>query len=285
MNRALTLGVDAGSRQVKLAIGAGREIAFTAMIDTVQFYLACRDGGSDSHNGGSDSRDGGSDSRNGGSDSRNHGPKSGRDLDIYRLAQLAGAPRWSHVVSTGYGRNNVAVAGGRAIPEIMAHAAGAVSQTGLSHFTLVDLGGQDTKVISVRDGMVDDFVMNDKCAAGSGRYLENIAATLGASLDTLGQCWENPVKLSNTCAIFGESEVVGLVSDGASAQSILAGANASVVARLAPMIRRYRPKIIVASGGVAKNMAVRKLLEIETGVEVITPAEPQLNGAIGCVLG
>ncbi|MDH5638716.1 MAG: acyl-CoA dehydratase activase, partial [Nitrospinota bacterium] len=180
--------------------------------------------------------------------------------------------------------NNVAVAGGQAIPEIMAHAAGAVSQTGLNDFTLVDLGGQDTKVISVLDGMVDDFVMNDKCAAGSGRYLENIATALGASLDMLGQCWDDPVKLSNTCAIFGESEVVGLVSDGASVESILAGANASVVARLTPMIRRYRPKVIVATGGVAKNMAVRKMLEIETGVEVITPAEPQLNGAIGCVM-
>ncbi|MDH5510137.1 MAG: acyl-CoA dehydratase activase [Nitrospinota bacterium] len=261
MSGPMTMGVDAGSRQVKIVIGAGRQITFNAMIDTVQFYLTCRDGGGDSRD-----------------------IVSSRVIDITRLAQLTGAPRWTRVVSTGYGRNNVAVAGGRAIPEIMAHAAGAVSQTGLNEFTLVDLGGQDTKVISVRNGMVDDFVMNDKCAAGSGRYLENIAMALGASLDMLGQCWHDPVKLSNTCAIFGESEVVGLVSDGASVESILAGANSSVVARLTPMIRRYRPKVIVATGGVAKNMAVRKLLEMETGVEVITPAEPQLNGAIGCVM-
>jgi len=252
MSGAMTLGVDAGSRQVKIAIGAGREIIFSFMVDTVQFYLACRDGG--------------------------------REIDISRLPHLATAPAWGRVVSTGYGRNNVAVAGGKAIPEIMAHAAGAAAQTGLGDFTLVDLGGQDTKVISVRGGAVDDFVMNDKCAAGSGRYLENIAKALGASLETLGQCWENAVKLSNTCAIFGESEVVGLVSDGAAVESILAGANASMVARLAPMIRRYRPKIIVATGGVARNMAVRKLLELETGVDVIVPAEPQLNGAIGCVM-
>jgi len=251
MSQAMTLGVDAGSRDVKLAIGRGREIIFSAVVDTVRFYLTCRNGG--------------------------------KELLLNRLPQMESAPEYSRIVATGYGRNNIALTGGEVIPEIMAHATGAVAQTGLGDFTLVDLGGQDTKVIQVVNAEVDDFVMNDKCAAGSGRYLENIAAALGTSLDKLGECWENPVRLSNTCAIFGESEVVGLISDGAPVESILAGANFSVVARLKPLIMRYRPKVIIATGGVAKNQAIRRLLEQETGVEVIQPKEPQLNGAIGCV--
>lgn len=252
MTTANTLGIDIGSREVKIAAMNGAGLAFRATEDTIGFYIACRNGGG--------------------------------ELDIRRLDALRKAPGYDRIVSTGYGRNNVRVGGGAVIPEIMAHAAGAVYQTGLADFTLVDMGGQDTKVIAVKDGMVDDFVMNDKCAAGSGRYLENIARVLGASLETLGKCAADPLPLSNTCAIFGESEVVGLVSEGAAVESILAGANKSVVARLMPMVVRFRPKRIVLAGGVAKNGAVRAMLEKESGVEVTVPAEPQLNGAIGCCL-
>lgn len=252
MAEATTLGIDIGSREVKIAAMNASGLAFRAMEDTIRFYVTCRNGGG--------------------------------ELDIGKLDALRDAPGYGRIVSTGYGRNNVRVGGGAAIPEIMAHAAGAVSQTGLSDFTLVDMGGQDTKVIAVKDGMVDDFAMNDKCAAGSGRYLENIARALGASLETLGKCAADPLPLSNTCAIFGESEVVGLVSDGAAVESILAGANKSVVARLMPMVARFRPKRMVLTGGVAKNGAVRAMLEEEAGVEVVVPAEPQLNGAIGCCL-
>jgi predicted CoA-substrate-specific enzyme activase len=252
MTAPLTLGVDAGSREVKLVIGGGGEIVFSAIMDTVQFYLSCRNGGG--------------------------------ELDLTRIRELSTAPAYGRVVATGYGRDNVTVAGGKTIPEIMAHTAGAVSQTGLRDFTLVDMGGQDTKVIQVKDGAVEDFVMNDKCAAGSGRYLENIAKALGASLEKLGQCWENPAKLASACAIFGESEVVGLVSDGVPVDSILAGANASMVARLKPMIMRYRPKTLALSGGVAMNNAVRILLSREIGVEALALAQSRLNGAIGCVI-
>lgn len=247
----VTLGVDAGSREVKFAAYGGGEVVFRAKVDTVRFYLTCR---------------------------------NGAGLDLSRLPELAGAPRWRRIVATGYGRNNVNVKGGVTMPEIMAHARGAVWQTGLTDFTLVDLGGQDTKVIAVKEGAVDDFVMNDKCAAGSGRYLENIARALGASLEELGAMRGDAAALSATCAIFGESEVVGLVSEGVPVEAILAGANQSVVKRLAPMIARYRPRIIVATGGVAKNGAIRAMLAEAAGVEVITPSDPQHNGAIGCAV-
>jgi len=248
----VTLGVDAGSRTVKLAAMEGGRVVFSARVDTIAFYLACRNGG--------------------------------RELDITRLPELAAAPAWGRVVTTGYGRNSVPVKEGRAVPEIMAHVKGAVFQTGLKDFTLVDLGGQDTKVVSVRGGEVDDFIMNDKCAAGSGRYLENLAAVLGQPVERLGECAEDPLPMSNTCAIFGESEAIGLVADGEPVERILAGANRSVVMRLTPMIRKHRPGRIVATGGVALNRAVLAMLGREAGVEVITPAEPQLNGAIGCCL-
>jgi predicted CoA-substrate-specific enzyme activase len=249
---APTLGVDAGSRQVKLAVSDGSDIVFTAKLDTIKFYIELKNGGA--------------------------------NLDVKRLNALSNAPDFERLVSTGYGRNNVKMEGGFVIPEIHAHVSGALFQTGLADFTLVDLGGQDTKVVNVKNGMVDDFVMNDKCAAGSGRYLENIAHALDVSLTRLGKCHENPAPLSNTCATFGESEVIELVSEGVAVDSILAGANRSVVSRLLPMVVRYKPKVIVATGGVAKNEAIRKMLSDETGVEVIVPNDPQLNGAIGCCL-
>lgn len=246
-----TLGVDAGSRQVKLALSDGAQIVFTARIDTIKFYIEL---------------------------------KSGGGLDIKKLNALRHAPDFKRLVSTGYGRHNVKIEGGFVIPEIHAHVSGALFQTGLTDFTLVDLGGQDTKVVNVKDGMVDDFVMNDKCAAGSGRYLENIAHALDVSLLRLSKCHENPALLSNTCATFGESEVIELVSEGVPVERILAGANRSVVSRLLPMVLKYKPKVIVATGGVAKNEAIREMLAEETGVEVIVPRDPQLNGAIGCCL-
>lgn len=247
-----TLGVDAGSREVKLAISDGAQIVFTARMDTIKFYIELKSGGA--------------------------------GLDIKKLNALSQAPDFRRLVSTGYGRNNVNVEGGFVIPEINAHVSGALFQTGLTDFTLVDLGGQDTKVVNVKGGMVDDFMMNDKCAAGSGRYLENIAHALDVSMSELGKCHEDPAVLSNTCATFGESEVIELVSEGVPVENILAGANRSVVSRLLPMVVKYRPKVIVATGGVAKNEAIREMLAEETGAEVIVPGDPQLNGAIGCCL-
>ena len=104
-------------------------------------------------------------------------------------------------------------------------------------------------------------------------------------IEELGNCADNPLGMSNTCAIFGESEVIGLISDGEPIENILAGANRTVVMRLVPMIRKYKAKKIVLTGGVAKNRAIRLMIESETKACVLSPPHPQLNGAIGCCYG
>ncbi len=247
-----TLGIDVGSRYVKLAGFDGDELLFTDKLDSIAFYTLCRHAGK---------------------------------VDISRLPVLSekGFVR-ERVASTGYGRYNVKIEGSAVISEIKAHALGAVRQTGLSDFTLLDLGGQDTKVVRIRNGEVDDFVMNDKCAAGSGRYLENIATILGITPEELGRHTAKPLQLSATCAIFGESEVIGAVAEGAEIVHICAGANLSVAQRLVPLARRYASEKYVVTGGVAYNGGVLKFLGEKLGAELVVPRYPIFNGAIGCAL-
>jgi predicted CoA-substrate-specific enzyme activase len=144
------------------------------------------------------------------------------------------------------------------------------------------MGGQDTKVAQVRDGRLTDFVMNDKCAASSGRYLENMAAVLEVSLSELSSHWEEPVKLDATCGIFGESELIGQILRGYPLERLCAGVNQTLVKRVLPMLRRFPSDRLVLTGGVALNKALATLLERETGLQIIVPPHPQHNGAIGC---
>jgi predicted CoA-substrate-specific enzyme activase len=127
-----------------------------------------------------------------------------------------------------------------------------------------------------------DFQASNKCAASSGRYLENMAAALGISLDELAQHYENPVTLSSTCAIFGESEVIGCLAEGKPIETICAGVNYSVVRRVMPDVRRMQSPHYILSGGVASNAAVRRLLEQELQSQVIVPQHHFFLGAIGC---
>ena len=149
---------------------------------------------------------------------------------------------------------------------------------------MLDLGGQDTKVVHVRSGRLDDFVMNDKCAASSGRYLENMASILEVSLDELSSHWEDPVNLDATCGIFGESELIGQILRGHSVARLCAGVNQTLVKRVMPMLRRFPSTNLVVTGGVARDRALIRLLEKETGQPVIVPQHPQHNGAIGCAV-
>ncbi len=186
------------------------------------------------------------------------------------------------VISTGYGRLTVKVKGGEVIPEIKAHVVGAVYQTGLDSFTLMDLGGQDTKVVKVIKGKAVNFQTNDKCAASSGRFLENMAGVLGISLEELGQYDEDPIELSSTCAVFGESELIGRIIEGIPVSSLAAGVNHTIVNRVKPMLCQLKSDTIVFTGGVAFNSAIKKIVQRELGVQVLVPQEPQFNGAIGC---
>jgi predicted CoA-substrate-specific enzyme activase len=170
------------------------------------------------------------------------------------------------------------------ITEIRAHYLGACFQTGLKHFILLEVGGQDTKALYIKKGRVFDFLTNDKCAAGTGRYLENMARFLKMPWRQFTACSRDPVVISNTCAIFGETELISHLLDGATVDRIAAGVNDSVARRALQMIKRFPCRTLVFVGGVARNRAVVASLRRVGRYEVIVPTEPQFNGAMGCCL-
>lgn len=194
----------------------------------------------------------------------------------------------SYIVATGYGRFNVPFAD-KQISELSCHARG-ISQLFPSAQTVIDIGGQDAKGLRLSGGKLVDFVMNDKCAAGTGRFLEVIAAALGLRMEDLGKISlrsTNRVIISNTCTIFARQEVVARLSEGVKLEDIVAGLHYSIASRVATMVRKLRPDPdIVFTGGVAKNIGVVKAMEESMGQKVFIPEEPLLSGALGAaVLG
>ena len=187
------------------------------------------------------------------------------------------------VVATGYGKD-LLKGHVPTITEIRAHFLGARQTSGLNDFVLLEMGGQDTKVLFVKGGRVFDFVTNDRCAAGTGRYLENMARFLKMPLTRFAQAWRDPVDISQTCAIFGESELIGHLLNGAPLESIAAGVNASVARRALAMVHRYPCATLVFVGGVAQNRAVVRFLRERGDLKVVVPAHPQFMGAWGCCL-
>jgi predicted CoA-substrate-specific enzyme activase len=191
------------------------------------------------------------------------------------------------VISTGYGRHSVPFAM-KAVTEIICHAKGA-------HFllptarTIIDIGGQDSKAISLDEkGNVSNFVMNDKCAAGTGRFLEVMAHVLNVPIEELGKIAltsDSPCQISSTCTIFAESEMVSLRAEGKPKEDLIAGIVKAVASRVAVMARGigFR-RDVVFTGGVAKNIGVKKALEEEIQMDIIVPAEPQTMGALGAAL-
>ncbi len=183
------------------------------------------------------------------------------------------------VVSTGYGRGR-----GEAdlsIPEIRAHVIGARHLTGLDDFTLLDIGGQDFKVTRVVEGAIQDFAMNDKCAAGTGRFLEKMSAQLDMSIEDIGRHWKNPCRISAVCAVFAESEVAERVIGGKDMGSVAAGINWSMYRRIRPVIKRlYRPPLVL-SGGLCTLPALSAILKAE-GFDPCPLENGQYAGAAGC---
>ena len=135
-----------------------------------------------------------------------------------------------------------------------------------------------------KDGRVFDFLTNDRCAAGTGRYLENMARFLKMPLTRFAAAWQDPVEISQTCAIFGESELVGHLLEGVDPARIAAGVNASVARRALALVRRYHCPTLVCVGGVARNRAVIHFLREPNTFRVQVPPHPQFNGALGCCL-
>ncbi len=190
------------------------------------------------------------------------------------------------VVATGYGRINVPFAD-RQVTEITCHA------KGIHHLlptarTVVDVGGQDSKGIKILGGKVIGFVMNDKCAAGTGRFLEVMADVLGVPLARLGELSlsaERPAEISNTCTVFAEHEVTGRLANGETVPNLIAGIHEAVATRIYALVSKLKiePDVAVTGGG-AKNIGLVKALAAKFGFPVLVPPEPLLSGAIGAAL-
>lgn len=205
---------------------------------------------------------------------------------------LAGAGRdkgaIAYLVGTGYGRVNLPGAQ-RTVTELTCHARGA-------HFanpkarTVIDIGGQDSKVIRMdANGNMVDFAMNDKCAAGTGRFLEVMARALELDLEDLGAVAERsaaPCPINSICAVFAESEVVSLLAAGHEKQDVVAGLHQAVAQRVGNMAARIGIEAeVVFVGGVAKNRGVARALERFLGISFVSPVvDPQINGALGAAV-
>lgn len=190
-------------------------------------------------------------------------------------------------VATGYGRINVPFAS-KTVTEITCHARGAYRLFPGTR-TVIDMGGQDSKVISIdAEGRVSDFVMNDKCAAGTGRFLEVMAGALEVDLEEMGKRSaraKNGVVISSMCTVFAESEVISLIAAGYSTNDIIRGLHEAISKRIFTMagkLRMERP--ITMTGGVAKNRGIVDALGRLLKSRIQVPEEPQIVGALGAAL-
>jgi (R)-2-hydroxyacyl-CoA dehydratese activating ATPase len=241
------LGIDLGSREVKIALMENKKVIKKFKVSTMSFY-------------------------------RDYCKYDGKlVVDLEKLEILD----FKRGVSTGYGRNNTDLTAFKAINEVKAHIYGVLFQTNLKDFTLLDIGGQDVKVAKVEKGILTDLELNEKCAASCGRYIENMANILEVSTDEVFKHYAEPVELNSTCAVFSESELIGKIAEGVDTARLCAGVNYSLYKRLRPLLTKFPGRQLVISGGVAYNKALIKYLESDYENVVILP-EPQYNGAIGC---
>ena len=194
----------------------------------------------------------------------------------------------SRIVGTGYGRISLDFFDHTAT-ELTCHATG-VRYLNPEAEGIIDIGGQDSKVIKLKpDGSILDFVLNDRCAAGTGHFLEVMSKALKQDIETFGDLYkksENPCSINSTCTVFAESEVISLTAQGKSRTDIAAGLHQSIAKRVGNMANRLGLKENIAFvGGVAKNVGMRKALEDYLGINFIPISEdPQLTGAIGAAV-
>lgn len=190
------------------------------------------------------------------------------------------------IVATGYGRRLLRVADA-AVTEITCQACG-VHHCLPEARTIIDIGGQDSKVLRLGDGgIVEDFVMNDRCAAGTGRFLEVLATRLSLRLATLGDMAarsRKPAIISSMCIVFAETEIIGLLASGVLPEDIVAGVQAALAARVAGMAGRDLAAPIVLTGGVALVPGMDGVLRASLGQPVAVAPQPQLTAALGAAL-
>ncbi len=192
----------------------------------------------------------------------------------------------SYIVATGYGRLNVPFAD-RQITELSCHARGVYSLFPNVR-TAIDIGGQDAKCMKIDKGRLTTFAMNDKCAAGTGRFLEVTATTLDIRLEDMGDIASKATKkiqISNLCTIFAQQEVVALLSRGEELENIVAGLHDALSSRVAVLARRLgiEPDLVL-TGGVAKNNGMVKAMKESLGCQLLVPEEPLLTGALGAAI-
>jgi len=192
----------------------------------------------------------------------------------------------TRIVATGYGRNLVRFCD-TTITEITCHA------NGVRHLlpearTILEIGGQDSKVVRLKEnGTVQDFNMNDRCAAGTGRFLEVVAARLGVDLPALGEMAgksSRAAAISSMCVVFAETEIIGLLASGVEPEDIAAGVQTAISSRVASMAGRSIQVPVVFTGGVALIPGMAAALEGVVGHPMSVPPDPQMTGALGAAL-
>ncbi len=244
-------GVDVGSTQTKAVLmGSNYEIVATALVDTGANVIKAAE----------------------------------RAFEAALEAAKLCREDVAYVVGTGYGRYKVTF-GNAQITEISCHAKGAFLLFPKTR-TVIDIGGQDAKGIRVgEDGEVKDFVMNDKCAAGTGRFLANSADVLNLNLDEIGPMSlhaKNPVRLSTVCTVFVESDIMSYLAQGKKVEDILAGVHRAIAARVIALVRRVgiEPEVTM-TGGVSRNIGMVRALEDVLGMRVNVSPMSHFMGAIG----
>lgn len=211
--------------------------------------------------------------------------KDALDEAVSQVDGLNSAEELTYLIGTGYGRNKVPFADEN-ISEISCHAMG-VHVTDPSVKAIIDIGGQDVKGIAIdTDGTVLNFAMNDKCAAGTGRFFESMARAFEMSLDEfskLSLTAKNVIPITAQCAVFAESEVISLVGEGKPMEEIAAGIQLSVAKRCFVMAKKAgAADSVTLTGGCAKNEGLKKAIEKVLKINVVDlPTDPQLMGALG----
>lgn len=214
---------------------------------------------------------------------------SGPQRAIDEVLESAGKKReeMAFVLATGYGRNSLMNYADKQMSELSCHAKGAHFLFPEVH-TVIDIGGQDVKILQIEDGIMTNFAMNDKCAAGTGRFLDVMARVLEVDVKDLGRLGAMSTKyvgISSTCTVFAESEVISQLSKGTDKCDIINGIHKSVAGRVAGLAHRIGVRDqVVMTGGVAQNQGVVKALQDELGHEIHTSPLTQYNGALGAAL-
>ncbi len=208
---------------------------------------------------------------------------------LYRACEETGYSLgdFQFIVATGYGRKTADFSH-RDVTELSCHARGAWHLNNDVR-TVIDIGGQDSKVIRVgQSGKSLDFIMNDKCAAGTGRFLEVMSRALEVEIGEMGEiavAAKESVQISSMCTVFAESEVVSLIAEGKPRDCIIRGLMDSIASRVVGMVHRVGPRPpFMLTGGVAKNRGVVRALERKLSASIQVPDEPQIVGALGAAL-